>query len=79
MHGYGNGKTSSGISCATANHRQRGPSATLKSRLETGPRISANALKMANLIKRVDEAKAVAREFHDLRQGLEATLAHGKT
>jgi hypothetical protein len=40
---------------------------------------SSYALKMANLIKSVDEAEAAARELSDLRQGLEATLAHGKT
>ena len=40
---------------------------------------SSYALKMATLIKSVDEAEAAARELSDLRQGLEATLAHGKT
>jgi hypothetical protein len=40
---------------------------------------SAYALKMVSLIKSVDEAEAAAREFHDLGQGVEATLAHGKT
>ena len=40
---------------------------------------SAYVLKMSTLIKSVDEAEAAARELHDLSQGLEATLAHGKT
>jgi hypothetical protein len=40
---------------------------------------SAYVLKMSTLIKSVNEAEAAARELHDLRQGLETTLAHGKT
>jgi hypothetical protein len=52
-----------------------------KAEVEAGNRYpySAYALKMANLVKSVDEAEAAARELHNLRQGLEATLAHGKT
>jgi hypothetical protein len=52
-----------------------------KTEVEAGnrSRYSANVLKMATLIKSVDEAEALARELHHLRQGLETTLAHGKT
>jgi hypothetical protein len=52
-----------------------------KAEVEAGNRYpySAHALKMANLVKSVDEGETSAWELHDLRQGLETTLAHGKT